>query len=310
MAATSASGLLPRRAKRGRPKRGRTRWLDWMAVPTLAVLALVVGYPIFRAVQLSFFRYDLLAGTASGEFVGLDNYRRLVNDPTFWKALENTLIYTGASIVVAGLIGLVLALATENLGGGWRWLRGVMLTPWAIPVIVVAFLFRYMLEANAGIVNELLLRTNIVAAPVPWLTSSQWALASVTLANIWWEAPFFLLLFTAALGSVPTEVVESARVDRTPLWSMIVQIKLPYLVSAAVVGSLLMTIQNFNLFPLIWAMTQGGPGYSTTTLVIYVYRVAFTEFQLGYASTIGVVWLVLLLGLAALFIRVLRRGQA
>ncbi len=301
---SAASGTTRLRGRRS------TRWLDWMAVPTIVILAVVVGYPIVRAIQLSLYEYNLLTGTESAEFVGGRNFANLIQDATFWEALENTLIYTGASILVAGTIGLVLALATENLGGGWRWLRGVLLTPWAIPVIVVAFLFRYMLEENAGIVNELLLRTGVIDSTVPWLTSGQWALVSVTMANIWWETPFFLLLFTAALGNVPPEVTEAARIDRAPRWSMIVQIKLPYLVGAAVVGTLLMTIQNFNLFPMIWAMTQGGPGYSTTTLVIYVYRVAFTEYELGYASAIGVVWLALLLGLAALFIRVLRRGQA
>lgn len=291
-------------------RRRRARWLDWMALPTIAVLAVVVGYPIVRAIQLSLYEYDLLAGDASAEFVGGRNFATLAGDATFWEALENTLVYTGLSILVSGAIGLALALATENLGGGWRWLRGVLLTPWAIPVIVVAFLFRYMLEENAGIVNELLLTTGLVDASVPWLTSTQWALAAVTLANIWWQTPFFLLLFTAALAGVPTEVTEAARIDRAPLWSMIAQIKLPYLTSAAAVGALLMTIQNFNLFPLIWSMTQGGPAYSTTTLVIYVYRVAFTEYDLGYASAIGVVWLGLLLGLAALFVRVLGRRRA
>jgi ABC-type sugar transport system permease subunit len=298
-------------ATRGRStkrRRARTRWFDWLALPTLVVLAIVIGYPIFRAVQRSFYHYNLLAGSASASYVGAGNYQKLVSDPVFWQSLINTLIYTAASILIAGFIGLVLALATENLGGGWRWLRGVLLTPWAIPVIVVSFLFRYMLQSRGGIVNEILLDTGVINTPVPWLTSTQWALASVTMANIWWEAPFFLLLFTAALQGVPTEVTEAARIDRAPWWSVICQIKLPYLVGAAAVGSLLMSIQNFNLFPLIWAMTKGGPGYSTSTLVIYVYREAFTKFDLGYASTIGIVWLVLLLFIAALFIRVMRRG--
>jgi ABC-type sugar transport system permease subunit len=105
-------------------------------------------------------------------------------------------------------------------------------------------------------------------------------------------------------------VTEAARIDRAGTWSMITRIKLPYLRSAALVGVLLMIIQNFNNFPLIWAMTQGGPAYSTTTLVIYVYELAFTSFKLGYASAIGVVWLVLLIIIAAFFIRVLRNRPA
>lgn len=304
MAAGSAT--IPAAARRPR----RVPWLDWMAVPTLVVLAIVVGYPIVEAVRISFFDYSLIAGAEAAEFRGLGNYRQLAADPTFWESLRNTLVYTGASVIGGGLVGVTLALATEHLGGGWRWLRGLLLTPWAVPIIVVSFLFRYMFEANGGIVNEVLLRSGLLDSAVPWLASSQWALWAVTIANVWSTAPFFLLVFTAALGGIPTEVIEAARIDRARSWALIWQVKMPYLLGAAAVGGLIMTIQNFNNFPLIWAMTQGGPAYTTSTLVIYVYRLAFTNFDLGYASAVGVVWLVLLMGLATLFIRVLRGDRA
>ncbi len=275
-----------------------------MALPAVVILVIVIGYPIVRAVIVSFYHYPLLSPVHN--FVGVSNYQRLVNDPVFWQSLKNTGIYTAASVIGGMLLGLVLALATERLEGPWRFVRGVLLTPWAVPVIVVAFLFRFMFEDNGGITNALLLRLGILHAAIPWLSSTQWALIAVIIANIWSQAPFFLLIFTAALGGVPNEVIEAARIDRAHTWSMITKIKLPYLVSAAVIGALLMIIQNFNNFPLIWAMTEGGPAYSSTTLVIYVYRLAFTSFNLGYASAVGVVWLALLLFIAGFFVRVLR----
>lgn len=280
-----------------------------MAIPTIALLALVIGYPMVEAVRISLFDYNLIVGPASAQFVGVDNYDELVHDSVFWESLRNTLVYTGASVVCGGLIGLVLALATENLGGGWRWLRGVLLTSWAVPVIVVSFLFRNMFDDH-GIINELLLASRFVPEAVPWLTSTQWSLVTVTVVNIWSTAPFFLLVFTAALGGVPTEVLEAARIDKAGLWATVLRIKLPYLRSAAMVATLIMLIQNFNNFPLIWSMTEGGPGYSTTTLVVYVYRLAFSSFDLGYASAVGVVWLALLLVLAGLFIHTLRGERA
>jgi ABC-type sugar transport system permease subunit len=112
---------------------------------------------------------------------------------------------------------------------------------------------------------------------------------------------------TAALAGIPNEVIESARVDRANALSLIFRIKLPFLRNALVIGSLLMIIANFNDFAKIWAMTQGGPGYSTTTLVIYVYRQAFENFAFGYASAIGVVWLLLLLVFAVAYLRAVRR---
>jgi multiple sugar transport system permease protein len=297
----------PRWIRRGR--RRRVRWLDWMAVPTIVILGVVIGYPIVAAIRFSFFDYNLIAGSASAEFVGIGNYQELADDPVFWESLRNTAIFTAVSVAGGAIVGLVLALATEQLRGPWKWLRGLLLTPWGIPIIVVSFLFRYIFEENGGILNSVLLRSGLAGSPVRWLTAPDWALYSVTAVNIWSQAPFFLLIFTAALGAVPTEVIEAARIDRAGIWSMIWHIKLPYLRGAALVGTLLMTIQNFNNFPLIWAMTEGGPSYTTTTLIVYVYRLAFTNFDLGYASAVGVIWLILLLLLAGLFIRTLRGAR-
>ncbi|MGH9072214.1 MAG: carbohydrate ABC transporter permease [Acidimicrobiales bacterium] len=112
-----------------------------MAVPTLVVLAAVIGYPIVRAIMLSFTNTSLLSAAAPRS-VGVQNYNLLFHSSVFWGAVAHTMIYTFASVILAGVFGLALALATENLGGGWRFLRGLMLTPWGVPVIVVAFLFR------------------------------------------------------------------------------------------------------------------------------------------------------------------------
>lgn len=293
----------------GAPRRRRgAPWLDWMTAPALIILAGVVGYPIVEAVIVSFSNQSLV--NPENAFIGSANYKQLYHDPLFWESLRNTLIYTGVSVAAALVLGLALALALERLTGPWRFLRAILLTPWAVPVIVVAFLFEFMFTNPGGITNALLQHTGVIGSPIPWLTSPGWAMVAVIIANVWTQAPFFLLIFTAALGGVPTEVTEAARIDRAGTWSMITRIKLPYLRSAATVGVLLMIIQNFNNFPLIWAMTQGGPAFGTTTLVIYVYELAFTSFKLGYASAIGVVWLVLLTIIAAFFIRVLRSRPA
>jgi ABC-type sugar transport system permease subunit len=285
-------------------RRRDARWFDWMTAPALVILAVVVGYPIVDAVVVSFSNYSLLYPAHA--FVGAANYKQLAHDPLFWQSLRNTVVFTVASVVLGLLIGLVLALALERLRGPWRFARAVLLTPWAVPVIVVAFLFEFMFTNPGGITNTLLQDAGIIHSPVAWLTSPSWAMVAVIIANVWTQAPFFLLIFTAALAGVPDVVIEAARIDRARTWDMIALIKLPYLRSAALVGTLLMVIQNFNNFPLIWAMTGGGPANGTTTLVVYVYELAFTSFKLGYASAIGVVWLVLLVIISALFIRVLR----
>jgi ABC-type sugar transport system permease subunit len=277
-----------------------------MVLPTIGVLMLVIGYPVVYTLFLSTQRMNLL-DIEPARFIGARNYQRLAADPVFWSSLENTAIYTFGSVVVAALFGLALALLTENLLG-WRFraVRSLLLVPWAVPFVVVAFLFRFMFLQDGGVINAVLLRVGLIAAPVPWLNDSKLALPSIMLTNVWTMTPFFFLLLSAALAAIPNEVIESARVDRARIWSMVFHIKLPFLRNALLISGLLMVIANVNDFAKIWAMTEGGPGYATTTLVVYVYRLAFGDFNFGYASAIGVVWLVLLLIFAAFYLRAIR----
>jgi ABC-type sugar transport system permease subunit len=300
------NGVASRAAGKAARDAERVPWLDTMVLPSAAVLAIVVGYPVVYTLLLSAQDYNLL-GTTPERFVGAGNYRKLLDDPTFWLSLRNTALYTFGSVAVAALIGLALALLTENVGGRrGRAVRALLLTPWAVPFVVVAFLFRYMYLQNGGAINALLLAAGIIGTPISWLNVSSLALPAVMVTNVWTMTPFFFLLLAAALAGIPNEVIESARVDRARGASLIFSIKLPFLRNALLVSSLLMIIANFNDFAKIWAMTQGGPGYSTTTLVVYVYRQAFENFEIGYASAIGVVWLLLLLAFAVAYLRALR----
>lgn len=279
-----------------------------MILPSAVVLAAVIGYPVVKTALLSHTKYNQLSPYPP-ENVGAANFTRLAQDPIFWESLVNTAIYTFGTVLIATAAGMLLAVLTENLVRGFRFLRVALVTPWAVPFIVVAFLFRYMLERDYGVVNAVLTALPGLGDGVPWLVSSTWALPSVMAANIWTQVPFFYLLFSAALASVPNEVIEAARVDKAGAWLMFWRIKLPFLRGAAVVGSLMMVIANFNDFAKIWAMTEGGPGYSTTTLVVYVYRLAFEQFHLGYASAVGIVWLAFLLAFAVVYVRLLWRRE-
>lgn len=287
-------------------RRVRRRWIDWMVIPTFVVLVVVIGYPIVRAVMLSFTNFNLIAGEAASRSVGTANYEKLWDDPVFWQSLRNTFLFAGVSLVGAAGIGLALAVATENLKGPWRFLRGFLLAPWAIPIIVVAFLFQFLFLDRGGLINDLLVKSGLRDEPIHWLSSSDWSLWAVIIANVWQSAPFFLLVFTAGLRAVPDEVIEAARIDRTGRWTMVWRIKMPFLVGPGVVAAVIATIGNLNQFPLVYSLTGGGPGYSSTTLTVYLYRLVFVSFDLGYASAIGVVWLVVLMVISGMFLRRLR----
>ena len=301
--ATQVATAATRNARRNA---GRVPWLDWMVVPTLLVLAVVVGYPVVYTLLLSVQDYNLLE-IEPARYVGAENFAKIFSDRIFWQSLWNTAYYTFGSVAASAAIGLALALLMENLGGArFRAVRALLLTPWAVPFVVVAFLFRYMYLESGGIVNSVLLWIGLIDAPVRWLNDASLALPAVMVANVWAMTPFFFLLLSAALSGIPDQVIESARVDRAGPVSMIWHIKLPFLRNPLLIGALLMVIANFNDFAKIWAMTQGGPAYSTSTLVIYVYRVAFENFEFGYASALGVVWLLLLFVFALAYLRALR----
>lgn len=290
-----------------RHARGRKPLLDWMVVPSLIVLALIVGYPVVSTFQLSLDHYNLV-NDAAPRYAGFKNFTAIAHDGVFWTAVENTLIYTFASVLVAALLGSALALLLENLRGPVaNAVRAVVVSPWAVPFVVVAFLFRLIYQQKGGVLNVVLVHLGIISDPIPWLNDSTLALPSIIVANIWTMSPFFFLLVASALSGIPDAVLESARVDRAGLWATLWHIKLPYLRNPLVIGSLLMIISNFNDFAKVWVMTQGGPGFASTTLVVYVYRMAFESFRLGYASALGVLWLILLLVTAALYFRLLKR---
>ncbi|MHB1712512.1 MAG: carbohydrate ABC transporter permease [Acidimicrobiales bacterium] len=308
MSARSPSAMLPAPVAPSLSSRARRQWrqgrLAWMLLPTLAILAFVIAYPAVRAVQLSFTSTSLINPISHG--IGFQNYRTLFHDSVFYSALKNTMVFTGASVVLGGLGGLVLALMLEDFLGRFRVIQTVLLTPWAVPTVVAAFLFRYMFEESGGIVNSVLLRSHLISRAVPFLASPKWSMPSVIVGNVWVELPFFLLVFSAGLKSVPDEIVEAARTDSAGKLSIVRHVKLHYLKGPAIIATLLMVIANFNNFPHIEAMTGGGPGISTTTLVIYVYQLAFSSYNIGYASAVGVVWLVILLVLAVGFVRTVR----
>ena len=276
--------------------------VDWMVLPLVLVLALVIGYPAVRALTLGFYHYRLNQGDPV--FTGAANYQLLASDPVFWIAIKNTLVYAGVSVAVTCLVGLLLALLTERMSERLPVVQTILLAPWAVPLIVVAFLFRYIFDQESGGANALLLAVHAISHPLPWLAQGPLAMAALILANVWSQAPFFILVFLAALRGIPEHIVEAARVDGADEVAIARHIKVPQLMGALVPAVLVAVITNFNNFSLVWSMTEGGPAYDTTTLVVYVYRLAFTQLNLGYASAVGALWLVVLLVFAALFVRV------
>jgi multiple sugar transport system permease protein len=295
-------------------KRRRGRWDETgLAVtcltPCVLVLGLVILYPLARGVYLSLLNYRLTDPTGPTPAYW-NNYTAIAKDPIFWEALQNTIVFSAASVALGFLAGLILAVLLDQDLPAIRVLRGLSLVPWVVPYIVVAFLFLYMFNFDVGVINFLLRMLGVTTENVAWLSTPQTAMVAVITANVWNQIPFYILMFLAGLQTIPVELKEAASIDGASPLQVFWHITVPHLRNIMVIATILMLIRNFNNFPLIWVMTQGGPINATTTLVIYIFRLAFSDFNFGYAAAVGVFWLVLLMGITAWYVHKFEREMA
>lgn len=273
-AAGRAAAPLPLAARRR-----RTAWL--FLAPMLLVLALVAGWPLLRTVAFSF--TDAYLSDLSGwRFVGLDNYLYLAEDPLWWRAVGNTLLFTVVSVGLETLLGLGIALILDAHLPGRGLLRAAVLVPWAIPTVVSAKMWAWMLNDLYGVVNAVLLALGLIAAPWAWLADPVLSMAAVIAVDVWKATPFVALLALAALQVLPQELYEAARIDGAGPLRIFWTITLPLIRPALLVAVIFRALDALRVFDVIYVLT----GNSTATASMSVYaRQQLVEFQdVGYGS--------------------------
>jgi multiple sugar transport system permease protein len=280
-----------------------------LVTPAILLILFLVAYPIIRVFTTSLTNENLLR-IGQGEGVGLSNYAEVFQDSRVRASIVTTLVYAGVSTIAGYLIGITMAFGVERARQRWKsFLRGMFLIPYATTAVVVAFLFRYMLDPQVGVVNYLMQRFGLVDGPTFWLTNSTLALVAVILASIWKTAPFFMLMIAAGLRGIPDDVNDAAAVDGAVGWSKFMRVTLPLLMPISIVAMALNFIRLLNAFPIIWTMTGGGPVDATTTTIIEVYRLAFRDYQLGYSSALGFMWLIVIVVITLAYVSLSRRTE-
>lgn len=277
----------------------------WILIlPSLLVLVSVIFIPLIRVILFSFQNYNLL-GLMPRKFIGLGNYLQLLlDDKLFWIAFKNTILFTLGSVAGAFLIGLLAALLlNQEIVRFAGFLRGILLIPWITPYVVVAFFFLFMFNSEVGIINYVLKEIGIIDQFKSWLGDPNLAMLAIIIANVWRQFPFYMLTIVAGLQTVSKEEIEAASIDGAGSIQRFRYIILPHVQNVFMMVTSLMVIWNFKNFALIWTMTRGGPVNATTTSVIYVYQTAFEDFNIGYAATIGVINLLLLMFFTFIYIR-------
>jgi len=271
----AAASAAPHRPTRGTDIRLYHRWAAWgFLAPITIYLIAFYAYPLYRNVDLSLRHYTVRSFVyGDAEFIGLDNYRTVLADPTFLPALGHTVVFTVVSLALQFSIGMALAVFFAQHFRLSVALRALFLVPWLLPLIVSASTWSWMLNSESGIVNAAL--SLLGAEPLNWLTSPEWSLASVTIANVWIGVPFNLVVLYSGLQAIDPALHEAAMLDGATSWQRFWRITFPLLRPVSAITLLLGLVYTLKVFDIIWIMTKGGPVDSSTTFATWSYRLGF-----------------------------------
>jgi multiple sugar transport system permease protein len=260
-------------------------------LPSILIMLLMLGYPIAYNLGISFFRWTLKQPDKI--FIGINNYLAVIRDEKFLVILRNTLVWTGAGVLLQMLVGIALAVFVDDLSQGKKYMRTIVLLPWLIPGVITALMWKWMMQADVGIINFILMYSGITEKNVLFMSDPSIAMSSLIFINLWKAVPFWFLMITAALQGKPMDQIESATLDGARYFGVFRHIILPHLSPVIASTGVLTTIWTLNYFDLIWTTTKGGPMDATSTLPIYTYRLAFEFNDFGRSAALAMVSLVL-----------------
>lgn len=261
--------------------------------PAGIVLVFALLYPIGYLTVASFFDWRMGSPFADAVFAGFGNYAWILKDPNFQESFMVTITFAFSVVILEMILGVGLALMLERPIRGMTVFRTIFILPMMIAPIVVGLVWRYMYNPQFGIINKTLKKWGFES--IPWLSSPDWALPSVIIADIWQWTPFIFILSLAALQSLPRSALEAARIDGASEWQQIYYIKIPLMMPVLVVAALLRMIDAFKVLEVIFIMTNGGPGLSTEILSLQIYKTAFVSWELGRAAALSNILLAIVL---------------
>jgi len=278
----------------------------WFAVSLLMPCALFVAvfayYPIVYSFYLSLHKVVLAMPSIGRPFVGLQNYRELLNDEIARQALINTFGFVFISTLFELFFGLIIALIIHQSFRGRGAVRAAILVPWAIPTVVSSQMWRFMFNDKYGLLNFVIYGSD-TSSYQAWLAEPLYAFAGIVAADVWKTSSFAALLILAGLQTIPEELYAAARIDGAGIWQRFRRVTLPLLKPALLIALLFRTMDCFRVFGLVFVMTQGGPADSTNVLQYYGYKKIFAEGLIGYGSTISVLVFIVSLAVAVVYIK-------
>jgi len=274
-------------------------------IPAALRLGGTIVFPILKAIHISLYQ-NVLIKPQDYRFIGLANNARVLNDEVFWLTLWNSLVWVFGSVSLQFVGGFAAALLLHQAFLGRALVRTVTLLPWVIPGVVVALVWEWLYQPNYGVLNDLLFRLGWLHERVAWLSDPNLAMPAVIATNVWRGVPFFAIMLLAGLQAIPDDLYEAARVDGASVTQRFWHVTLPLLRPIIVVATATRIIWTFNYADLIVVMTDGGPANATQITSTYTFLQAYKVLDFGYAATLSVVLLLIMLAFTIGYLRVTR----
>lgn len=272
--------------------------IAWLLVfPALLIRGVTIIYPMVTTAWYSLLDYKMIKGTK--EFAGLKNYVKMFSDPGVQDSISFTLLFTVVSVIFIMGFGILLALLLNVKFKGKKFLRSIVLIPWAMPTIVIGIAAQWAFNDTYGFVNDLISKLAQTNCNFAWLVNPIGAQVAVILVDVWKNVPFFAIMVLAALQSVPGELYESAAMDGAGAVRRFFYITLPHVKRVLITMGLFFTLWRLTSFDLVYAMTQGGPGAKTSLISYKITNEAFKNLNYGYASAISMLLFIVMVFVAA-----------
>lgn len=283
----------------------RTAYL--FMLPGLLFFATFMIYPLLKALQISLYQWSIMPGRPS-LFVGLSNYTRAFQDPIFWVALRNTVLYTLVTVPGQMILAMLVALLLNHITVGRVFFRTIYYLPVLTSWVIVSLLFTYLFQSPGGLINYLLTDVlHLIAEPIAWLRNPATAMVPILCLGIWKGIGWSMVIFLAALQSIPGELYEAAAIDGASRWQRFWSLTLPLMRPTVVFVLVMLVIGGFNVFISVYLITGGGPMKQTEVVLSYMYHQAFDFLEFGYGAALSYILAAIILVLSFLQIRFLRR---
>lgn len=275
--------------------------------PAMLVIFALNIYPLLNTFVISFQWKNMLDASKSG-FAGLEQYISVLTNSEFWNSVKVTGQFVIMSLTIQSVFGMLIALLLNQNFKGRRFVRGAILAPWAVPTLVNAVLWGWMLNANYGLINRLLMQWGRISEPVAWLGDAKIAMIMIVLADTWRMLPLTVLMFLSGLQSVSAVSLEAGKIDGANVFQRFFHIILPQMKPIILVVLIMRTTQTMKVFDIVYMLTNGGPANGTMVISFYTYYTTFKSLNFGLGATLSIVIAGIIFLITLLYLRILKEA--